>query len=85
MADTLASRKQQTTVRLRAELLGTLKERAIRQHTSMNMLIESILLDAVMDEPNEETIAAINESRSGQFAGTIDLSSKEAFLKSMGL
>lgn len=49
------------------------------------MLIESILLEAVMDEPNEETVAAINESRSGKYAGTIDLTSKEAFLKSMGL
>ncbi|MDR1402091.1 MAG: toxin-antitoxin system protein, partial [Tannerellaceae bacterium] len=32
--------------------------------------------------PNETTIAAINEARSGKFAGTIDTSSMDAFIKS---
>lgn len=33
-------------------------------------------------EPNEETVAAIRETRSGKYAGTIDTSSMEAFIKS---
>lgn len=33
-------------------------------------------------EPNEETIEAIEEARSGKHAGTIDMSSFAAFMKS---
>lgn len=40
-------------------------------------------MDAVYSEPNEETIAAINEARSGKYAGTIDVSSFDAFMKSL--
>ena len=48
----------------------------------MNDLVEGILLDALYYEPNEETIAAIEEARAGRYAGTIDLSSREAFIRS---
>ena len=41
--------------------------------------------DAVLNEPNAETIAAIEESRRGEYAGIIDTSSFEAFKQSMGL
>lgn len=40
-------------------------------------------MDAVYSEPNEETIAAINEARSGEYAGTIDVSNFDAFMKSL--
>ena len=43
----------------------------------------STLMDAVYSEPNEETIAAIEEARSGKSAGTIDVSSFDAFMKSL--
>jgi|GEM_PF-2218419 hypothetical protein len=35
-------------------------------------------------EPNKETIAAIEAARAGRYAGTIDLSSREAFIRSCG-
>ena len=35
--------------------------------------------------PNEETLDAIKESKRGEYAGTIDLSSMEAFKRSMGI
>lgn len=38
--------------------------------------------DSVHNEPNEETKAAIEEARAGKFAGTIDTSSMETFIKS---
>ena len=38
-----------------------------------------------MKNPNAETIEAIEESRSGKYAGTVDTSSMDAFMKSMGL
>ncbi len=44
------------------------------------------LPECVMDDmPNAETTAAIEESKAGIYAGTIDTSSMEAFKKSMGL
>ena len=41
-------------------------------------------MESVYGEPNETTLDAIKEARSGQFAGTIDTSSLEAFMKSCG-
>lgn len=34
-------------------------------------------------EPNAETAAAINEARSGKYAGTIDASDFDSFMKSI--
>lgn len=49
--------------------------------------MECVLLDVAYNEPNAETIAAIEEARSGALRNTpgIDTSSVEAMLKSMGL
>lgn len=38
---------------------------------------------AVSHEPNAETIEAINECRSGHYAGTVDTSSVKAMMKSI--
>jgi len=76
-------RKRQTTFRLSSELRDRLRRKAKEEHQSMNELVERLLLDALYYEPNEETIAAIEEARSGQYAGTIDASSFDAFMKSI--
>lgn len=60
-----------------------LQEQAKKANRSLNNFVESTLMDAVYSEPNEETIAAIEEARSGKYAGTIDASSFEAFMKSL--
>ena len=78
----VVKRKKQTTFRLSMELRGRLREKAAEEHRSMNDLVEGILLDALYYEPIEETIAAIEEARAGRYAGTIDLSSREAFIRS---
>ena len=44
-----------------------------------------LLFDAVFVEPNDETIEAIEESRRGEYAGIVNLTSMEAFKQSMGL
>ncbi len=49
----------------------------------MDDFVESILLDAIYYEPNEATLEAIEEARSGRYAGTLDASSFEAFMKSI--
>ena len=75
--------RKQTSFRLREDLLQILQEQAKKANRSLNNFVESTLMDAVSSEPNEETIAAINEARSGKYAGTIDVSSFDAFMKSL--
>ena len=74
--------RKQTSFRLREDLLKVLQEEARKANRSLNNFVESTLMDAMYSQPNEETIAAINEARTGKFAGTIDTSSMEAFIKS---
>lgn len=74
--------RKQTSFRLSTDLLKRLRIAARRENRSLNNFVESTLMDAVYNIPNEETVAAINEARSGKYAGTIDTSSMEAFIKS---
>ncbi len=89
------SLRKATSLRLRADLIDTLKERAVASNRSFNNLVESILLNAIYKDgrkhnypiseniPNEETLEAMNEEVSTEDA--IDFSSYESFLKSQGL
>lgn len=79
--DAIIDRKQ-TAFRLSTDLLERLKQAARKQNRSLNNFVESALMDIVYNEPNEETKAAIEEARAGKYAGTIDTSSMEAFIKS---
>lgn len=74
--------RKQTSFRLSTELLRKLRVAARRENRSLNNFVESTLMDAVYNEPNEETVAAIAEARSGKYAGTVNTSSMEAFIKS---
>lgn len=79
--------KKTTTFRLKTDLLERLKELARNQHRSLNNLVELILLEAAWCEPNEETMEAMREAKSGanRDANPIDTSSVDAMLKSMGI
>ena len=79
--DAIIDRKQ-TAFRLSTDLLDRLRQGARKQNRSLNNFVESLLMDAVYNEPNEETKAAIEEARAGKFAGDIDTSSLDAFIKS---
>lgn len=74
--------RKQISFRLREDLLKVLQEEARKANRSLNNFVESILMDAMYSELNEETIAAINEARTGKFAGKIDTSSMGTFIKS---
>ena len=74
--------RKQTSFRLREDLLQLLQEHAKKANRSLNNFVESTLMDAMYTEPNAETIAAIEEARSGKSAGTVDTSNFEAFMKS---
>ena len=74
--------KKQTAFRLSIDLLARLREAAKRQNRSLNNFVENVLMDVIYNEPNEETKTAIKEAKDGKFAGIIDTSNMEAFLKS---
>jgi len=75
--------RKQTAFRLRKDLLEKLKIDAAKENRSVNNYVESLLLDAVYREPNEETIEAMKEVMSGKFGGTLDLSNFDSFMKSV--
>lgn len=74
--------RKQTSFRLSAELIDRLRQAARKENRSLNNFVESALMDIVYNEPNEVTKAAIQEVQAGKFAGTINTSSMDAFLKS---
>ena len=74
--------RKQTSFRLREDLLKVLQEEAKKANRSLSNFVESTLMEAVCSELNEDTVAAIKEARAGKFAGTIDTSSMESFIKS---
>lgn len=81
----IALEKKAHVFRLPTYLLDKLKELAKKDRRSLNNYVECLLLDAVYHEPNEETIAAMNDAKAGKLEGPIDTSSVEAMLKSMDL
>lgn len=68
--------------RLNAELLNKLKERAKASNRSLNNFVESVLMNAVADSPNDETLQAMNEARTGKELKSVDTSSLDTFIKS---
>ncbi|MBD5300943.1 MAG: toxin-antitoxin system protein [Duncaniella sp.] len=81
----IAIQKKAQSFRLPIDLIERLKQMARKQNRSLNNFVETLLLDAAYNEPNEETIAAIEEARRGELQGPLDVSSVEAMYKSMGL
>ncbi len=79
--------KKAQSFRLPVDLIERLKEMAKRQNRSLNNFVECVLLDIAYTEPepNEETLAAIEEAKAGKLQGPLDVSSVEAMYKSMGL
>ena len=75
--------RKQTAFRLSTDLLDRLRLAAKKQNRSLNNFVESILMDVVYNEPNEETKEAIAEAQAGEFAGTIDMENFDTFMKSI--
>lgn len=84
--ETTSTRKA-TLFRFSPDLLDRLKAMARSEHRSLNNFVECVLLKVAYDNPNAETIAAIEEARSGKLRDVtpIDTSSVEAMFKSAGL
>ena len=75
--------KVQTAFRLDEELLNKLKVKAKKENRSLNNYVETKLMEVAYDEPNEETIAAINEVKSGKKLEKLDLQKFKEFLEAL--
>jgi len=74
--------KKQTAFRLSTDLLDRLKIEAKKENRSLNNYVENLLMNVAYKEPNGATLSAMEEAKAGKYAGTIDTSSMEAFIKS---
>ncbi len=74
--------RERTAFRLRKDLMSKIKAEAKKENRSVNNYVETLLLEALYKEPNEETLAAMREVESGAKLEALDMTSKETFLKS---
>ena len=64
-------------------MLTDLSNEARRRKTSISKLLEYFVEPALYQQPNPETLAAIEEARSGVEMAVVDTSSYDAFVKSI--
>ena len=81
--NTVAFDRKQTAFRLRTDLLDRLKVAAKKENRSLNNYVESVLLDAVFREPNDETLAAMKDAKENRNLETLDLDNFENFVESL--
>ena len=81
--NTVAVDRKQTAFRLRTDLLDRLKVAAKKENRSLNNFVESVLLDAVYREPNEETLAAMKDAKENGNLETLDLDNFEKYVESL--
>ncbi len=71
--------RKPASFRLRNDLLERMKRNAARENRTLNNYVESVLLEVVYAEPNEETRAAIKEAMSGRNPNKVYSSVDEMF------
>ena len=81
--NTVAVDRKQTAFRLRTDLLDRLKVAAKKENRSLNNYVESVLLDAVYREPNEQTLAAMKDAKENGNLETLDLDNFEKYVDSL--
>ena len=81
--NTVAVDRKQTAFRLRTDLLDRLKVAAKKENRSLNNFVESVLLDAVFREPNDETLAAMKDAKENRNLETLDLDNFEKYVDSL--
>lgn len=81
--NTVAVDRKPTAFRLRTDLLDRLKVAAKMENRSLNNFVESVLLDAVYREPNEETLIAMKDAKENGNLETLDLDNFEKYVESL--
>lgn len=75
--------RKQTAFRLSTSLLNKLREAAERENRSLNNYVESVLMDAVNNNPNKLTLAAMKEARENRDLETLDVNNLESVIASL--
>ena len=75
--------KVQTAFRLNKDLIRRLKIKAKKENRSLNNYVETVLMDIAYSEPNDKTIAAIEEVRSGKPLEKLDVDNLEGFVEEL--
>ncbi len=78
-----STNKVQTAFRFDSELLRRLKIRAKKENRSLNNYVETLLMDVVYDEPNEETAKALREAQDGKNLERLDLNQFDEFVATL--
>lgn len=81
--ETTTINRKQTAFRLREDLLKQLRIAAKKENRSLNNYVESVLLEAVYGEPNDETLEAMKEVKDDKGLSKVDMRSLESFVKSL--
>lgn len=81
MDNTTIERKR-ASFRLNTDLLRRLHLAAKSENRSLNTYVENILAEAIYNQPNAETKAAIEEAQAGKDLKDVDMGSLESFLNS---
>jgi len=83
MSTAIAPVKKQTAFRFSEELIERLRVKAKKEHRSLNNYVEKVLTDIAFDEPNEETVKAIEEAKDEKNLSTLDLKKFKEFVASL--
>ena len=75
--------KRQTAFRFSEDLIEKLKIKAKRENRSLNNYVEKVLMDDVYGNPNEVTLAAMQEAKEGKDLETLDLKKFKEFVASL--
>lgn len=75
--------KRPTSFRFSPNLLETLKQRAKESNRSLNSYVECLLSNAVLEQPNSVTLAAIEEANSGKELETLDMENFQKYVASL--
>ena len=82
-AQAITNEKTTTSFRLNSDLVERLRSMARRNNRSLNNFVETILFDVAYNEPNDETIEAINEARSGKKMDRFDMAELDAMISAL--
>ncbi|WP_297070922.1 toxin-antitoxin system protein [uncultured Duncaniella sp.] len=75
--------RKQTSFRLNTELVDKLRVEARRHNRSLNNYVESILMAFVSEQPNNLTLAAMEEAESGRELEALDMRNFRKFVDSL--
>lgn len=79
----LKAEKKQASFRLNANLLDKLKKEARKSNRSLSNYVECILMENVCNEPNETTLAAMEEAECSQNLETLDIDNLKDYINSL--